>query len=101
VVRISALTGEGLDELYHVIVAKVWQDPLTAVPEVAINARHGALLEQAQLALHDALPLVGREEFELLAIHLRSAIAALGNITGKTTNPDLLHQIFSRFCIGK
>ncbi len=32
---------------------------------------------------------------------LRLALAALGEITGDTATPDLLTEIFSRFCLGK
>ncbi|RLC09689.1 MAG: tRNA uridine-5-carboxymethylaminomethyl(34) synthesis GTPase MnmE, partial [Deltaproteobacteria bacterium] len=38
---------------------------------------------------------------ELIAIDIREALDALGEITGSTTTEDILEQIFSRFCIGK
>jgi tRNA modification GTPase len=38
---------------------------------------------------------------ELVAIHLKEAIDALGEITGDSTRVDVLDQIFSRFCVGK
>lgn len=38
---------------------------------------------------------------DLVAQHLRSALASLAEITGAITTPDLLTAIFSRFCIGK
>ncbi|MEJ2700412.1 MAG: hypothetical protein P8Z70_12240 [Desulfuromonadales bacterium] len=38
---------------------------------------------------------------ELLALDLRDALEALGEITGETTPDEILERIFSRFCIGK
>ena len=39
--------------------------------------------------------------WELAAVAWRGALDALGRITGRTHTPDILDNIFSRFCIGK
>ena len=38
---------------------------------------------------------------ELVALDLRIAVNAVGEIVGKTTTDDLLDSIFSQFCLGK
>jgi tRNA modification GTPase len=38
---------------------------------------------------------------ELVAVDLRAAADALGEITGAITTDEVLEQIFSTFCIGK
>jgi tRNA modification GTPase len=38
---------------------------------------------------------------EVVALELRSAVNAVGEVVGKTTTEDLLDAIFSQFCIGK
>jgi tRNA modification GTPase len=38
---------------------------------------------------------------EIVALELRHALDAMGEIAGTLTSDDLLGQIFSRFCIGK
>jgi tRNA modification GTPase len=43
----------------------------------------------------------GAGEFELAASDLRSAMHSIGKITGKTSDPDVLDEIFKNFCIGK
>ncbi len=46
-------------------------------------------------------PLLDAAAWELAAIPLRQALAALGEITGRAVSPDILDTIFHRFCIGK
>jgi tRNA modification GTPase len=38
---------------------------------------------------------------ELLSLDLRSALSALGEVTGETSTDEVLDHIFSSFCIGK
>ncbi len=39
--------------------------------------------------------------WEFLALDLRAALDAIGEITGATVTEDILGQIFKDFCIGK
>jgi tRNA modification GTPase len=56
---------------------------------------HGAMS-----AVHGAMPAV-HDHLELRAEELRTAIAALGRITGRVDVEEVLGEIFGRFCIGK
>ncbi|MEK7336847.1 MAG: hypothetical protein AAB111_05175 [Nitrospirota bacterium] len=38
---------------------------------------------------------------ECVAVDLRGAADTLGEITGVITSDEVLHRIFSQFCIGK
>ena len=70
--------------------------------EAAVNARHQACLERAAAALSAAvtqLDAVAAPEF--VALDLREALEALGEVAGRADTEDLLGVIFSRFCIGK
>jgi tRNA modification GTPase len=100
-VYVSALYGQGLDELYDAIERAVWDSPHTAESEVAVSARHAALLAAALDELRAAGTHVRADAWELGAETLRAAVADLGRITGRTVEPDILDTIFSRFCIGK
>jgi tRNA modification GTPase len=52
--------------------------------------------------LREALALATNDDPpELLALALRGAVDALGEMTGAVYTNDLLDRIFSRFCIGK
>ena len=101
VVRLCARTGDGLEALLDAIERQVWGRPHASEPEIAINARHAAELAIARQQLAAARMIVTDGEYELLAVNLRAALDALGKVTGRTVQPDVLDSIFSQFCIGK
>jgi tRNA modification GTPase len=101
VVRVSALTGENMEELHRVFREMVWGREDWSEPDFAVNSRHAAELECAMQALPEAMTLLAGQRWDLAAIPLRSAVEALGRITGEYADPDILEKIFSRFCIGK
>ncbi|MCS7260192.1 MAG: tRNA uridine-5-carboxymethylaminomethyl(34) synthesis GTPase MnmE [Anaerolineae bacterium] len=102
-VRISALTGEGIAELENAILEKVLGGQvLTADIPLVSNARHKAALSRARE--HVLAAIEGHHQglsADLVAIDVREAMDALGEITGETATTDLLETIFSQFCIGK
>jgi tRNA modification GTPase len=66
------------------------------------SARHQSLVRNSIAALDDAQNAVhNRVPHEMLLLDLYSALRPLNEITGATTNDDILNLIFSRFCIGK
>lgn len=100
-VYVSALKGDGLEDLYDQIEKSVWDNPHAAENEVAVAARHAASLEMALQDVQVAQPLLNTGTWELAAIHLRNAVHECGKISGKTVEPDVLGKIFAKFCIGK
>lgn len=97
----SILKGEGLEELYDIVEKIIWEYPHDEEPELALNERHGALLQEAFEQISECRQIIEDEEWELVAINLRGSLDALGQIIGKTALPDILHNIFSKYCIGK
>ena len=97
----SILKGEGLEELYDIVENIIWEYPHDEEPELALNERHGALLQEAFGQISECRQIIEDEEWELVAINLRGSLDALGQIIGKTALPDILHNIFSKYCIGK
>jgi tRNA modification GTPase len=101
-VSVSALTGEGFDELRGAIAhALVGEEQLRDSAPIS-NTRHIALLEQCRAALiaaREAAAANVSEEF--LLIDLQDARARLDEIVGRRTSDDVLRHIFERFCIGK
>ena len=67
-----------------------------------INARHQDALRRARGGLSNSLAgLQAAATLELIAMDLRIATNAIGEVVGQTATEDLLDQIFSQFCIGK
>jgi tRNA modification GTPase len=102
-VIISALYNQGLDRLKDLIASvSIGDIQLDTRSKMIPNLRHNQLLEQSLHAANTAAEgLQSGTPFELVAIDLQEAVNALGNIIGVTVKPDILDQIFSRFCIGK
>jgi tRNA modification GTPase len=104
VLSLSALCGDGLDELR----GWIYDESVTArsvrvgKERVALNARQAAALKRADEAL-DRLEggMKGGAPAELLSVELRAAADECGSVTGRSVADDLLDTIFRRFCIGK
>ena len=102
-IAVSCLTGTGLEALKDAIKETVWAGEIHAeMLQVAINSRHQDALQRARAAtLRTAEALRAEATLELVAMDLRIAVNAVGEVVGKTTTEDLLDSIFSQFCIGK
>jgi tRNA modification GTPase len=100
-IKMSVLENNGVESLFDSFENMVWGGKHTEEPEVAVSARHAELLKQAIDAQEGVDSTLNDAEWELAAVQLRSAIFALGTITGEDADPDVLDDIFSRFCIGK
>lgn len=100
---VSSLTGDGIGTLVDAIVTKARGDrPIDAPMLAAINARHQACLKRAAESLHLAASELKKQvPPELVALPLREALAAVGEVTGEADIEDILGKIFSTFCIGK
>jgi tRNA modification GTPase len=75
-----------------------------APAHAVISERHRNLLELAKAELISARERIteeGEPGAASAAEHLRAALEALGQVTGRVYHNELLDNIFSRFCIGK
>src|SRR6266576_3250797 len=103
VVDVCALTGKGIESLKDAIKDLVWAGEIKAeMLQVMINSRHQDALRRAREATVRTLESLRSElTLELVALDLRIAVNAVGEVVGKTATEDLLDMIFSQFCIGK
>ncbi len=103
VVKTAAAQHQGVDELETAIANLVQAGKVGAADlDFAINQRQAAALAQAQQALIQVRETIAQGlPLDFWTIDLRSAIQALGEITGEGVTESVLDRIFSRFCIGK
>ncbi len=102
-IAVSCVTGAGIEQLKDAIKQTVWAGEIRAeMLQVMINSRHQDALQRARAAtVRTAEALRSERSLELVAMDLRIAFNAVGEVVGKTTTEDLLDSIFSQFCIGK
>lgn len=101
VVEISSVTGKGLDDLERAV-AELYPRPEEAQGTVVTNARQAEALGRALDAVTAARQaLEGGMTPDVVLTDAEEAMAALGELTGKTVREDLVETIFSRFCVGK
>ena len=100
--RVSAKTGEGLDELRKLLIALLADleprqncrglDLLTSACKELESLHHSTLHTPNSTLLPDPV---------LAANVVRSVSETLGKLIGATYSEDLLDALFSRFCVGK
>jgi tRNA modification GTPase len=102
-IALSALQSEGIDRLESQIIAIAEAGKIRAANlDLAINQRQAAVLTRAAIALEQVLATIANDlPWDFWTIDLRSAIQALGEVTGEELVESVLARIFSRFCIGK
>jgi tRNA modification GTPase len=102
-VDVSCLSGQGIEALKDAIKNLVWAGKIEAgMLQVMINSRHQEALGRARAGAVRTLDALRADAtLELVALDLRIAVNAVGEIVGKTATEDLLDSIFSQFCIGK
>ncbi|HEY9623867.1 MAG TPA: tRNA uridine-5-carboxymethylaminomethyl(34) synthesis GTPase MnmE [Crinalium sp.] len=103
VVKTAASQNVGIDALERAILETVQAGTVQAADmDLAINQRQAAALTRAKAALQQVqMTISDRLPLDFWTIDLRSAIQALGEITGEEVTESVLDRIFSRFCIGK
>jgi tRNA modification GTPase len=100
VCRVSAKTGQGIDELRLALFKEYGLHEGHA--GLLTNVRHERLIQSALEALEKSQnSLTTRMPHEVVLLDLYVALKALNALTGETTVEDILGNIFSTFCIGK
>lgn len=99
----SCVTGQGHDELEKSVEELFNLGEIRAYSgEIITNARQKDALFRAGEALERALLSCEHGTmWDMLTIDLEEAAQALGEISGKTINEEIVDTIFSRFCLGK
>jgi tRNA modification GTPase len=102
-ISLSCETRQGVEELRSAIRDRLMRDSAAfASHPVAINARHKACFETVAARLEAAAAGL-RDEIapEFVALEMREALQAIGEVVGQADIEEVLDVIFSSFCIGK
>ena len=103
VVTTSLLKEEGVMELEEAIAALFFEGQIEAGDMTYVsNARHIALLHQAEATIEDALAAArAGVPVDMVQIDVTRTWELLGEIVGDTVQESLINQLFSQFCLGK
>lgn len=103
VIQLSAMTGDGSEELYDMLNKMFFEGSLSYNDQLYItNARHKNELVCTKNALEKVIESIdmGMEE-DFFSIDMMDAYEHLGLIIGETARDDLADKIFKNFCMGK
>ena len=102
ILTISAKTGQGIDEVRHIL-AESQKNLIGNTEETLVtNQRHAQALAEARTSLLRVREgLASGLPTDLAAQDIREAIYHLGSIVGEISTDEVLGNIFRNFCIGK
>ena len=101
-IGVSSATGSGFEELERAVLAKIPGHSEGGSGAVIDSLRQKQLLDRAVAALDQVR--FGAEQgapIDMIALDVKDALDALGEITGEVTTADVLTRMFSGFCVGK
>jgi tRNA modification GTPase len=100
-VSISSLTGKGLDQLEKEI-ERLFPLPQVPAGEILTNLRHAQAVSAALESITAALEAMEYGATpDIVLTESETAMAALGELSGRSIREDVTNRIFQRFCVGK
>ena len=101
-VEISAMRNEKVmalkEDIYNLLVDKNMLNGGLLIT----NTRHANALRETEKNLTSAISEIdNKTSLDLVATDIKSAWLSLGEITGVTSNQEIIDTIFSKFCLGK
>ena len=103
IIKISAKTKEGIDDIYSEIDKLFNLDKISSNDESIItNERQKDQILKAKEDIEEAINSVNNNvPVDICEINIKSALEDIGEITGKNVSEDIINEIFKRFCVGK
>ena len=103
VIRISAKTGQNIDELYKAI-SELYQINEIEIDDgdILTNIRHKKQIDEAIRSIEEVKNTIENHmPVDIIEIYLKQVLTDLGKITGDDISEDIINEIFSKFCLGK
>ena len=103
IIKISALKGEGLENLYKLISKMYNLEEINLDNDAIItNLRQKNLITKAIENLKKTRKTLEKNmPIDIIAIYMKEILENLGSITGEVVTDDIINEIFSKFCLGK
>lgn len=103
VLESSVINDIGIDNLENKIYELFFNGDISQNNEILLtNVRHKNLVDQAVNAIEQALESFNcGMPLDMVTIDIKSSAEYIGQITGESVDEAVMHNIFSRFCIGK
>lgn len=100
---VSAKTGQGMGAVQEAILERARGGGVALSGEVVIDSqRQKELLDRCSEALGNIEEgIENGMPSDAVALDVREALDALGEITGEVTSADILNTMFAGFCVGK
>jgi tRNA modification GTPase len=99
--RLSARTGAGVEALLAGVAQRAAGERRRDEQAILVNLRQQQALERCLEQVRRLLAGATALELDCLAVDLREALDALGEVSGKSLTEDIIDRIFRDFCIGK
>jgi tRNA modification GTPase len=102
-IALSVVTLQGFGDVEKAVRNRALRDLSVKTEECVIDSlRQKELLDRAVRDLDLAGESIANDApLDMIAVDLKDALDALGEIVGEVTSADILDAIFSNFCVGK
>jgi len=100
-VFVSALKKDNIEELKRLMYNKTVGEGIDLNGDFLCEERHFEALSRAKESLESAKNNLNSVSLDLIAIDVKNAWDALGEISGKTATEEIIDNIFKKFCVGK
>ena len=101
VVRLSAATGEGLEQLEQAVAEVCGVAGLTGEETVLSTERQRDGVVRARESVREAREALAAGLPDAAAVSVDAAVDALAVLTGERATEAVVNEVFSRFCVGK
>ena len=103
IIEASVINDEGIENLEDKISELFFKGDISKNEEVLLtNARHKSLVDRSINAIDQALGSFDMGmPLDMVTIDIKNSAEYIGQITGESIDEAVMHNIFSRFCIGK
>jgi tRNA modification GTPase len=103
IIEISAKEENGLEKIENIISDMFLKRELDTENELIVtNVRHKQIIQEAKEELQAVMEAIEMNTpLDVISVAIIEGANKLGEITGETVQEEVLHTIFSKFCIGK